>query len=248
MLDFCAHYLRSARRYRTHLLTEPEEKLLTEKSVSGAGAWVRLFDELTSAITIDLPNELVGADGDGSSTVGLEQGLSMLQHPDREVRRTAAEAVTAGLAPGLRTRAFVFNTLLLDKSVDDRAALLPELDLVAEPRQRGIRRVGPGTGRRRRRPLRHPPAVVHAQGPDPRRRSARRLRPDGVGRRRRELDRMVGGEGDRARLLRQLLPGPGSTSPGGSSTSAGSTHRSGPANAPAPSVPTRSRPTTPTCC
>src|SRR5690606_7348948 len=45
---------------------------------------------------------------------------SMLQHPDRDVRRTAAEAVTAALEPGLRTRAFVFNTLLLDKSVDDR--------------------------------------------------------------------------------------------------------------------------------
>ncbi|HVA43893.1 MAG TPA: M3 family oligoendopeptidase, partial [Acidimicrobiales bacterium] len=28
--------------------------------------------------------------------------------------------VTAGLAPGLSTRAFIFNTLLLDKSVDDR--------------------------------------------------------------------------------------------------------------------------------
>src|SRR5262245_49424713 len=40
--------------------------------------------------------------------------------PDRDVRRTAAEAVTSALAPGLRTRAFVFNTLLVDKSIDDR--------------------------------------------------------------------------------------------------------------------------------
>lgn len=116
-LDFCAHHLRSVRRYREHLLTEPEERLLTEKSVSGAGAWVRLFDELTSAITVELPDGLGGRPG---GTVALEQGLSLLQHPDRAVRRTAAEAVTAGLEPGLRTRAFVFNTLLLDKSVDDR--------------------------------------------------------------------------------------------------------------------------------
>jgi len=28
--------------------------------------------------------------------------------------------VTAALAPGLRTRAYLFNTLLADKSVDDR--------------------------------------------------------------------------------------------------------------------------------
>ncbi|MEZ5348029.1 MAG: M3 family oligoendopeptidase [Microthrixaceae bacterium] len=119
-LDFCAHHLRNMRRYRPHLLSEPEEKLLTEKSVRGAGAWVRLFDELTSALTVELPGPLVGQPGEQSATVGLEAGLSLLQHPDREARATAAEAVTASLAPGLRTRAFVYNTLLLDKSVDDR--------------------------------------------------------------------------------------------------------------------------------
>ena len=125
-LDFCAHYLRSVRRYRDHLLTEPEERLLTEKSVSGAGAWVRLFDELTSAITVELPDDLGGPEGGlPSGQVGLEQGLSMLQHPDRAVRQAAAAAVTAGLEPGLRTRAFVFNTLLLDKSTDDRLRNYP---------------------------------------------------------------------------------------------------------------------------
>ena len=36
------------------------------------------------------------------------------------MRRTAATAVTAALEPGLRTRAFVFNTLLADKATDDR--------------------------------------------------------------------------------------------------------------------------------
>ncbi len=123
VLDFCAHHLRSARRYRDHILTEPEEVLLTEKSTSGASAWVRLFDELTSAITVDVPAGPAATalgQSDGDATVGLEQGLSLLQHPDRSVRRAAAAAVTDGLEPGLRTRTFVFNTLLLDKSTDDR--------------------------------------------------------------------------------------------------------------------------------
>jgi oligoendopeptidase F len=109
-LDFCRHFLRSARRYIPHLLTEPEERILTEKSVTGSSAWSRLFSELTSVIRLDL---------DGND-VPLEQGLSLLQSPDRELRKTAAEAVTAGLEPGLRTRAFVFNTLLADKATDDR--------------------------------------------------------------------------------------------------------------------------------
>lgn len=109
-LEFCRHHLRSARRYRPHLLTESEEKILAEKEVTGASAWSRLFDELTSMITLDLDGE----------RVGLEQGLSLLASPDREVRAAAAAAVTEGLAPGLRTRAFVFNTLLADKATDDR--------------------------------------------------------------------------------------------------------------------------------
>ncbi len=109
-LDFCRHYLRSARRYREHLLSEPEEKILVEKSVSGRSAWVRLFQELAAAITVDLDGE----------TVSLEAGLSRLASPERDVRRHAAEAITTGLAPGLRTRAYVLNTLLNDKSTDDR--------------------------------------------------------------------------------------------------------------------------------
>ena len=44
---------------------------------------------------------------------------------DRDVRRTTAEAVTAALEPGLRTRAYVFNTLLQDKAVDDRLRSYP---------------------------------------------------------------------------------------------------------------------------
>ncbi|MET0421993.1 MAG: M3 family oligoendopeptidase [Acidimicrobiia bacterium] len=109
-LAFCRHHLASVRRYRPHLLSEPEERILADKSLTATGAWVRLFSELTSAITVDL---------DGTS-VSLEQGLSQLQSPDRSVRQASAAAVTAALAPGLRTRAFVFNTLLVDKSIDDR--------------------------------------------------------------------------------------------------------------------------------
>jgi oligoendopeptidase F len=109
-LDFCRHHLESERRYRRHLLSEPEERILAEKQVTGRAAWSRLFSELTSTLQVELDGE-VGT---------LEAGLSRLQSNDPAVRRTAAEAVTAGLAPGLRTRAFIFNTLLHDKAVDDR--------------------------------------------------------------------------------------------------------------------------------
>jgi oligoendopeptidase F len=109
-LDLARHHLATARRYRDHLLSEPEEKVLAEKNVTGASAWARLFGELLSAMEVVIDGE----------TVTLEEALSRLTSPDRAVRRATADGVTAALAPGLRTRAFVYNTLLLDKSVDDR--------------------------------------------------------------------------------------------------------------------------------
>ena len=123
-LDFCRHYLATLRRYRPHLLTQPEERVLAEKRVTGESAWERLFSELVSAIEVDAPRAgAAGADpnGEGSTErVALDAALSRLTSPDREVRRTTAEAVTEALAPGLRTRAYLFNTLLHDKAVDDR--------------------------------------------------------------------------------------------------------------------------------
>jgi oligoendopeptidase F len=123
-LGFARHYLENARRYRPHLLSEPEERIVAEKSVSGRGAWTRLFSEVTSAITVRLPEVAQEGDDEGGD-VSLEVALSKLQSPDRDVRRAAAEAITEGLAPGLRTRAFIFNTLLHDKAVDDRLRNYP---------------------------------------------------------------------------------------------------------------------------
>ncbi len=116
-LDTSRHYLRTLRRYRPHLLTEPEEKIAAEKAQTGRDAWTRLFSELTSAIRVELPDE--------PEPVMTEVALSRLLSPDRDVRATAAQAVTAALAPGLRTRAYVFNTLLQDKAVEDRLRNYP---------------------------------------------------------------------------------------------------------------------------
>jgi oligoendopeptidase F len=111
-LDFCRHHLRTARRYRPHLLSEPEENILAEKSLTASNAWSRLFEEQTAAIEVSLE--------DGAEPVSLEVALSRLHSPDRELRRHTADCVTAALAPGLRTRGYILNTLLADKMIDDR--------------------------------------------------------------------------------------------------------------------------------
>ena len=116
-LDFARHYLRMERRYRPHLLSKPEEVVATELSVTGASAWNRLFDELATAIRVELPGEDEG--------VSLDVALARLFHPERSERKATAEAVTAALEPGLRTRTYVFNTLLHDKAIKDRLRRYP---------------------------------------------------------------------------------------------------------------------------
>jgi oligoendopeptidase F len=115
-LEFCRHHLRTQRRYRPHLLSEPEERVMAEKAVTGRSAWSRLFAELTSAIRVQLPEE---------EPVPLDVALARLVSPDREERRTVAEGVTAALEPGLRTRGLILNTVLHDKAVDDRLRSYP---------------------------------------------------------------------------------------------------------------------------
>ena len=56
-LAFCRHHLATLRRYREHLLSEPEERILTEKAVTGWTAWTRLFGELTSSLDVELDGQ-----------------------------------------------------------------------------------------------------------------------------------------------------------------------------------------------
>src|SRR5215216_1334806 len=116
-LEFCRHHLRTLRRYRPHQLSEPEERILTETSVTGPSAFQRLFTEQTSVIEISVP--------DSDEPVSLEEALSRLQQPDRKRRAEAAAGLTEALREGLRTRAFVFNTLLQDKATKDRLRSYP---------------------------------------------------------------------------------------------------------------------------
>lgn len=104
------HHLEALRRYRPHVLSEPEERILNELDQTGPSAWQRLFTQLTSAITVPLH----GRDQP------LMEALGTLYEPEQERRREAQVAVTGALRADLGTRAFVFNTLLHDRGIKDR--------------------------------------------------------------------------------------------------------------------------------
>ena len=109
------HAVEEARKYRPHNLTEVEERLLTDRAPVSTSAWVRLFEELASAIKVPIADE----------SMPLDKALARLHEPDRNRRREASASVTQALRQDIRTRAYVFNTVLQDRAIDDRQRKYP---------------------------------------------------------------------------------------------------------------------------
>ena len=108
------HHIRVARTYSPYRLSEKEEVIMEEFSNTGARAWNRLFDEVTS-------NHVYKITLDGKAEEKSQQEvLALLRHEDRATRQAAADSLTAGLKEQERVLAFIFNTLMQDKSIEDR--------------------------------------------------------------------------------------------------------------------------------
>jgi oligoendopeptidase F len=84
--------------------------LFHEKSVTGAGAWNRLFDETMGALRFKV---------DGKE-LAIEQTLSLMQDANGKKRRAASEALAKTFKENLRTFALITNTLAKDKEISDR--------------------------------------------------------------------------------------------------------------------------------
>jgi oligoendopeptidase F len=110
-VDRYAGFLRAARRYRPHVLSEPEERIEAEKRVTGNDAWTRLYDQLLAELRVRLEGRDVPLD---------EANARLFRATSQDERRTIAEAITDALTPGIRTRAFILNTVAGDRAIEDR--------------------------------------------------------------------------------------------------------------------------------
>ncbi len=102
---------RTSRKDKPYQLEDQLEQLFHEKSMTGRGAWNRLFDETMAALRFDVDGE----------ELPLEPTLNLLQDADGEVRREGGRG--AGRRPSRRTSALftlITNTLAKDKEISDR--------------------------------------------------------------------------------------------------------------------------------
>jgi oligoendopeptidase F len=104
-------FLSSIRRFRAHLLTEPEERIAAEKALTGITAWTRLHSDLLSQIRVQFDDEEL------SPTEARERLAVMTNRDDRARLDTA---MGEALEPGIKLRSFVLNTIANDRAVEDR--------------------------------------------------------------------------------------------------------------------------------
>lgn len=109
-LDFARHHLVRVHAAGGELLSDAEERVLSETAPTSQLAWTRLAGELASAVRFEVDGE----------EVGVGAILSLREDSDRGVRRRAQEAYVAALEPGLRTLAFVYNALLQGHATTDQ--------------------------------------------------------------------------------------------------------------------------------
>ena len=101
-----------SRVWKPHYLSEPEEKILEEKAITGKSAFVRLFDETVSAL--HFPFRIDGR----TEQLSLQKINAKLYDADRAVRAAAAAGLTEGLKENARLLTYILNTLVFDHRSD----------------------------------------------------------------------------------------------------------------------------------
>jgi oligoendopeptidase F len=113
------HYLKQKRVWKPHYLSEPEEKILDEKTTTGKAAFARLFEETTASLHFPFP------EGGRTRPLSLQEILAKLYDPERAVRQAAAETISTGLKGQARLFTFIFNNIVLDHDSDCRLRKYP---------------------------------------------------------------------------------------------------------------------------
>ncbi len=103
-------WIEDVRKEKPYQLEDRIEQLFHEKSVTGQGAWNRLFDDTIASLRFKV----------GAKTLAIEPTLNLLQDRSEKTRRTAAEALAKTFGENLRTFTLITNTLAKDKEISDR--------------------------------------------------------------------------------------------------------------------------------
>ena len=103
-------WLEDIRKDKPHELEDRIEQLFQEKSLTGRGAWNRLFDQTMSSLRFKV----------GTKELAIEPTLNLMADRNEAKRKAAAQALAKTFKANERTFALITNTLAKDKEISDR--------------------------------------------------------------------------------------------------------------------------------
>ncbi len=105
-----SHYLLQKRLLQPYTLSEPEEKVISQLSLTGSQGWHRFYEEISSKLTYEV----------NGKQLTYTETAKLLFSPDREMRKKAADAFTQVFNANSHTFTYIFNMVLLDKASQDK--------------------------------------------------------------------------------------------------------------------------------
>lgn len=111
-LERYRYFLSRERKFAPHTLSEPEERLMALKSITGDAAWSQLYEEISALIRVH-----VSVDGE-LKELSLEEARALATHPDRALRERARTAVMSAFAEREHVLTYIFNTVYQDHAQD----------------------------------------------------------------------------------------------------------------------------------
>ncbi len=103
------YWIKRLRKFKDYELTEPEEQIFIEKSITSGDAWVRLYEETSSRLVYTV-------DGKKYNDAELSK---LLLDKDEKLRRKAGKEMNRVLFENSHLFTFIYNMIMKDKAIED---------------------------------------------------------------------------------------------------------------------------------
>jgi len=102
-------YIRDSRVWKKYQLSQKEEEIIHEKSLSSRSAWVKLFDQSDAKLRFPF---------DGKQ-LNVTEIFNKFSSHDADIRMRAADSIGKVLQDNISTFSFITNTLIKEKELED---------------------------------------------------------------------------------------------------------------------------------
>ncbi len=109
-------FIEDSRVWKKYQLSQKEEEIIHEKNLSSRSAWVKLFDQTEAVLRFNFRN----------NELTLAEIFNKFSAANPEDRKLAADSVGEVLQKNISTFAFITNTLIKEKELEDKRRGLKE--------------------------------------------------------------------------------------------------------------------------